>query len=214
MSDKSAMLEDMYTAILDGDADVARQLAERALEAGMSPLETIDEGFVPGIHEVGRLWEEGEYFLPELVTAAEALKAAMAIILPALGDSDRAQGKGRVLIGTVGGDIHDIGITLVGTMLVAHGFEVTNLGADVPTAQFVERARELDADIVCASALLTTTMLGLGELAEALARAGLRARLLVGGAPVSNAWAEQIGAHGYADNAVSAIKVAEQLIGG
>jgi len=214
MSDQSAMLEDMYLAILDGDDDAARQLAERALEAGMSPLQAIDDGFVPGIHEVGRLWEEGEYFLPELVTAAEALKAAMAIILPALGDSDRVLGKGRALIGTVSGDIHDIGITLVGTMLVAHGFEVTNLGADVATQHFVDRARELDADLICASALLTTTMAGLSELAEALDHAGLRARLLVGGAPVSATWAEQVGAHGYADNAVSAVKVAEQLIGG
>jgi len=214
MSDQIALLNDMRLSILDGDAESSRQLAERALADGLEPLTAIEEGFVPGIHEVGVLWEEGEYFLPELVTAAEALRSAMAVLQPVLGDTTSVTESGRVVIGTVAGDIHDIGMTLVGTMLAAHGFRVLDVGADAPLEAFIDKAREVDADLVCASALLTTTMTRQRDLASMLAKSGIRAKLMVGGAPVSAEWANDIGAHGYADNAVHAVNVAKELIRG
>ncbi|GMQ82759.1 MAG: corrinoid protein [Rhodothermia bacterium] len=214
MSDQLGLLNDMRLSILDGDAEVSRQLAERALADGLEPLTAIEEGFVPGIHEVGVLWEEGEYFLPELVTAAEALQSAMAVFQPFLGDKVSVTESGRAVIGTVAGDIHDIGMTLVGTMLAAHGFTILDIGADAPLETFIEKAREVDADLVCASALLTTTMTRQRDLASMLAKSGIRAKLMVGGAPVSAEWANEIGAHGYADNAVHAVNVAKELIRG
>lgn len=205
------LLAGLRQAVLDCDETRAPMLAREALETGMSALEAIDGGLVPGIQEAGRLWDEGEFFLPELVGAAGAMKAAMAVLQPALpGGGSRELG--RVVIGTVQGDIHDIGKSLVATLLAANGFAVSDEGADVPVERFVTRARELDADLVCASALLTTTMVQQRTLVEALRAAGLRARVMVGGAPVTPAWAAQIGAAGFADNAVAAVTVARGLV--
>jgi methanogenic corrinoid protein MtbC1 len=214
MSDRITFLNDMRLSILDGDADASRRLAERSLSEGVEPLTAIEKGFVAGIQEVGVLWEEGEYFLPELVTAAEALKAAMSVLQPALGDGVQLIETGRVVVGTVAGDIHDIGMMLVGTMLTAHGFNVLSVGVDAPLELFIDKAREIDADLVCASALLTTTMTQQRGLASLIASSGIRAKLMVGGAPVSAEWANEIGAHGYAGNAVSAVDVAKELISG
>jgi corrinoid protein of di/trimethylamine methyltransferase len=214
MTDEKQLFSDMERAVLDGNQGLAAELAQQALEAGLPPLSAIERGYVPGIRQAGQLWEEGEFFLPELVTAAQAMKAAMAVLQPALSESQaRTRSAGRVVIGTVQGDIHDIGKTLVGTMLSANGFEVHDEGADVPVARFVERAGEVDADLVCASALLTTTMTVQRELIVALGQAELRARVLVGGAPVTARWADQIGAHGFADNAVAAVEAARGLLG-
>jgi corrinoid protein of di/trimethylamine methyltransferase len=213
MIDSAQLLAALHRAVLDGDDASAGPLAQRALAGGIPPLEAIDRGLVPGIQEAGRLWEEGEYFLPELVTAAQAMKAAMAVLQPALGSSGSAASLGRVVIGTVEGDIHDIGKSLVATLLAASGFAVDDEGAGVPAARFVARARELDADLVCASALLTTTMPKQRELVAALRGAGLRARVMVGGAPVTRSWADAIGADGYADNALAAVNVARALVG-
>jgi methylmalonyl-CoA mutase cobalamin-binding domain/chain len=192
--------------IVDGDAARARALAEAVLAAGADPLDALEGGFAEGLREVGRLWEEGEYFLPELIMGAEAMKAALAALAPGLGGAGPAR-RGRVVIGTVQGDLHDIGKSLVATLLTAHGFEVHDLGADVAVEAFVARAREVDADIVGASALLTTTMPVQARLAEALRAAGLRARLLVGGAPTTPTWAAAIGAE-HAENAQRAVAVA------
>ena len=208
------LLAAMQDAVLNGDTAAAEKLAKDALDQGVAPLEAIEGGFVPGIQKAGDLWEEGEYFLPELVTSAEAMKAAMAILQPALKGGEGPTRAGRVVLGTVKGDIHDIGKTLVGTMLSANGFDVTDEGADVPVERFVERAKEVDADLVCASALLTTTMTVQRDLVEAIKSAGLKARVMVGGAPVSKDWADQIGAAGYADNAVAAVEVAKGLTSG
>ena len=207
------LLHGLKQAVLDGDEDAAAALARRALEAGTAALAAIEDGLAPGIREAGRLFEEGEYFLPELVTAAQAMKAAMAVLEPALAREGGARSLGQVVIGTVEGDIHDIGKTLVATMLSAAGFRVADEGAGVPVARFVARAQELEADLVCASALLTTTMPRQRELVTAVRSAGLKARVMVGGAPVTRSWAESIGADGFADNAAAAVTEARALVG-
>ncbi len=214
MDDRSQLLEAMTESILEGDDELAERLARDALAVGMPPLVAIDEGFVPGIREVGRLFGEGELFLPELVTSAQAMKAAMAVLEAKLADAAARYSRGRVVLGTVPGDIHDIGKTLVATLLAAHGFEVTDLGVDVPIERFVEAAREVDADLVGASALLTTTMAKQRDLVDAVRAAGLRTRVLVGGAPVRREWADQIGAAGYAENAVGAVELVRELTDG
>jgi len=212
MSDRQGLFAALREAVLGGDDAAAGRLAGEALAAGVPALDAVERGLVPGIQEAGRLWEEGEYFLPELVTVAQAMKAAMALLQPALAGGGQGYSLGRVVIGTVEGDIHDIGKSLVATMLSASGFAVVDEGAGVPVGRFVDRARELDADLVCASALLTTTMPRQRELAAALRASGLRARLMVGGAPVTRAWSEAIGADGWADNALAAVGVARTLV--
>jgi trimethylamine corrinoid protein len=214
MTETGEVLAALGRAVLEGDDQTVVVLARRALDSGLAPLETIERGLVPGIRRAGELWDEGEYFLPELVSSAQAMKAAMDVVRPALAKEGGGREIGRVVIGTVHGDIHDIGKTLVGTLLAANGFSVTDEGADVPLERFVARARDLDADLVCASALLTTTMAEQRELVSALRREGLRARVMVGGAPASQEWANEIGAHGYADNAVAAVAVAHRLVTG
>ncbi len=201
-------------AVVDGDAELAAAHARALVEAGADLLGAIDQGFSAGIREVGDLWEEGEYFLPELVQGAEAMKAAMAIITPELAAGRSAgHARGRVVIGTISGDLHDIGKSLVATLLAANGFEVHDLGSDVSVDDYVAKAREVDAHIVAASALLTTTMTGQKALAEALAAADLprRPKMLIGGAPTNPRWAERIGAF-HAENAMRAVQVAETLV--
>jgi corrinoid protein of di/trimethylamine methyltransferase len=212
MTDNQQLFDDMCQAVLDGDEAAAARLAARSLEDGVPPLEAVDNGFVRGIRQAGELWEEGEFFLPELVTAAQAMKAAMGVLQPALSADAAGRPAGRVVIGTVQGDIHDIGKTLVGTLLAANGFEVRDLGADVPVDAFVAAAREIDASLVCASALLTTTMTVQRALIEALRAAGMGCPVLVGGAPVTADWAAEIGAAGYADSAVGAVERARRLM--
>jgi len=203
----------MRQAVIDGDIARARELAEQAVEHGADLLATIEQGFAAGIREVGRLWDEGDYFLPELVQGAEAMKAAMAVINPALAAAKgEQQPKGRIVIGTVQGDLPDIGKTLVATLLEANGYQVEDLGADVPIDTFVERARATEADVVAASALLTTTMGGQRTLVGAVADAGLAkpARVLVGGSATTPTWAEAIGAS-FAENAQRAVLAVEKL---
>jgi len=209
------MYAEMKQAVVLGDAVRARQLAEGVVDGEGDVVAAIEQGFAAGIRRVGDLWEEGEYFLPELVQGAEAMKAAMAVLQPAL--RKRLGGKaskGRVVIGTVQGDLHDIGKTLVATLLSAGGFEVDDLGSDVSVDRFLARAKENGADIIAASALLTTTMPVQKAIADGIPSLGLapRPRLLVGGAPTTAAWAAQIGA-AWAENALRAVAVAESLVG-
>jgi len=202
-------------AVLEGDGERAEQLAKLTLERKLPLLEVIDGGFVAGIREVGRLWEEGALFLPELVMGAEAMKMAMVILQPALEASGGKQEKaGHVVIGTIEGDIHDIGKTLVATMLSANGFGITDLGADVPAARFVDEAEKKGAGCIAVSALLTTTMPGQRKVIEELKKRSLRGkvRVMVGGAPCSEKWAEDIGADGYAGDAVSAVALAKKFM--
>jgi corrinoid protein of di/trimethylamine methyltransferase len=213
MAEHGEVLEGLSQSVLNGDEALAASFAERSLAAGIGPLEAIEHGLVPGIRKAGELWEQGDYFLPELVTAAQAMKAAMAVLQPALTRAGAAHEVGRVVIGTVQGDIHDIGKTLVATMLSANGFTVSDEGTGVSVQRFVDRAREVDADLVCASALLTTTMGQQRSLIEGLRAAGLRAKVMIGGAPVTQSWADRIGADGHADNAIGAVLVARRLVG-
>lgn len=211
---KETLYADMQKAIVDGDGAAAGRLAAEAARTGLDLLEVIEKGYVPGLAKVGELWEQGEYFLPELISSAEAMKAAMAVLEPELRSARlKARTAGKAVIGTVEGDIHDIGKNLVASMLQAGGFEVFDLGADVKLERFIEQAEAVGADFICLSALLTTTMANQRRLIELLKQKDLRAkyRVLVGGAPASQKWAEEIGADGYAENAVAAVKLAKSL---
>ncbi|OGN88425.1 MAG: methyltransferase [Chloroflexi bacterium GWC2_73_18] len=211
-----ALFEAMRRSIIDGDDERAAELAGEALRAGVDPLRAIDDGFVIGLREVGDRFSRGDMFLPEMMLAAKAMKRAVAVLEPELDRrAMKRQVLGRVVIGSVKGDIHEIGKNLVATMLAAAGFEVHDLGVDVPFDRFVEKAREVDADIVGVSALLTTTMTGQRTVIETLAAGGLRPRVkvIVGGAPVTREWAEEIGADGYGEDAAQAVTVARRLVG-
>jgi trimethylamine corrinoid protein len=209
------VFEQCRQAIVAGDRATASSLAEKVLSEGIDPLTAIEEGFVTGLREAGRLWDEGELFLPELVMAAEAMKDASAVLQPALlAGGQQQQTQGRVVIGTIEGDIHDIGKTLVATMLSANGFEIKDLGPDVPIDRFIEEAEVYGARFICISALLTTTMAGQRRVIEQLTKNNLRDkyRVLIGGAPCNEKWAAEIGADGYAGDAISAVKLAEKLL--
>jgi trimethylamine corrinoid protein len=206
------LLTRMHEAVLDGEGEEAARLAQAWLDAGQAALDAIDGGLTPALREAGQLFEDGDFFLPELVTAARAMQAATAVLRPSLVAAGGGGARGRVVLGTVHGDIHEIGKSLVGMMLVAAGFDVEDLGVDVPVERFVATARAVDADLVGASALLTTTMSVQRDLVTAVREAGLRARVLVGGAPTDPAWAEAIGADGWAGSAAEAVQVAEGLM--
>ncbi len=209
------LLQEMTEAVIAGIPEKARDLASRALLSGMDPLTAIDQGFKPGMDVVGEGFAKGDLFIPDLVLSAEAMKAAIALLEPELlKRKQQRQVVGKVVIGTVQGDIHDIGKTLVTTMLAANGFEIHDLGVDVSPQGFVDKVREVDADVVGMSALLTTTMLNQEAIILSLKEAGLRDRVkvMVGGAPVGQSWSDEIGADGYAEDAISAVALAFRLI--
>ena len=205
--------EECKDAILKGDINLSEKLANRIIEDKLDVNEAID-AFSLAIREAGDLFEEGEFFLPELMRSAEAMKAAMTIFEPILKEGKEDRSLGKIIIGTIEGDIHDIGKTLVASMLSAEGFEVHDSGADVPVTSFIEKAIEIDAQIICISALLTTTMLGQKRVIEGLEERGIRDKfkVLIGGAPISKKWVDEIGADGSAENAVSAVKLARKVL--
>jgi corrinoid protein of di/trimethylamine methyltransferase len=215
MSSKEEIFSKLAQAVIDGEPEDAEELARQALDQGLDPLTCINEGLTPGINRVGELFASGEYFLPDLVIGGEALKAALAILEPALAGNQEREVLGRVVLGTVEGDLHEIGKTLVGTMLTANGFVVTDIGINKPAADFVAAVKEANATLVGASALLTTTMPEQQKIIEALEEAGLRGqvKVMVGGAPVTQIWAEKIGADGYAEDAIAAVALAKRLVG-
>ena len=209
---REELFNDIRKAIVEGDKPRAQELAREAIRSGVDLNEVIDKGYVPGIQAVGELWEKGDYFLPELITSAECMKAAMDILQPEMTKANiKSRSLGKVVIGTVEGDIHDIGKNLVASMLQANGFEVFDLGADVKLERFIEKAEAEKADIICLSALLTTTMLNQKRFIEMLRQKGLygKYKVLVGGAPATRKWADDIGAQGYAENAALAVKAAK-----
>lgn len=210
------LFKQMAQSVIDGDPDQAQALAQQAIDTGIDPLEAINKGYTGGMDIVGELYSAGEYFLPDLILGGEAMKAALAVLEPALKAGGRQrQVLGTIVLGTVKGDIHEIGKALVGSMLAANGFQVYDLGIDIEADQFVARVREHNADIVALSALLTTTMLHQRDVIEHLVEAGLRDRVkvMVGGSPVTQAWADQIGADGFAEDAAGAVTVAKRLMG-
>jgi corrinoid protein of di/trimethylamine methyltransferase len=212
------MSEELYTrlmaAVVDGEPEDAEAIAKEALEKNLDPLTCINKGLMPGIQKVGELFSTGEYYLPELIIGADAMKFALEILEPALVGGQKRDIVGMVVIGTVAGDLHEIGKTLVGTMLTANGFKVVDIGVDKSAEDFVKAIKEHEADIVGASALLTTTMLQQKKLVEALESAGLqdKVKVMVGGAPVTDRYAQEIGAHGYAEDAISAVDIAFRLM--
>jgi len=209
-----AIIEELYQAILTGDNKGAMAITQRGLDEGTDLQALIDGGMIPAMAEVGRRFEEEEYFVPELLLSARAMKAALGILRPLLSDSG-VEPVGRVVMGTVQGDLHDIGKNLVAAMLEGAGFEIVDLGSDVSPAQFVEAVRDSKANLVGLSALLTVTMTSMKAIIEELEKAGLRdgVKVLVGGAPLSSDYAKEISADAYADNASAAVRTARQLIG-
>lgn len=210
------LYKQMAQSIIDGDSDLSVELAKKSIELNMHPLETITNGFVVGVNYIGDQFGAGEAFLPELVMAGEAMKAAVAVLEPELLKLGEAREMmGRVVLATVEGDIHEIGKTLVGTMLSASGFEVTDLGVDQSAEKIIGKALEIDAQIIGMSALLTTTMVRQREVIEELDKEGLRPRIkvMVGGAPITRDWVQKIKADGYSEDAVGAVKIAKELVG-
>jgi corrinoid protein of di/trimethylamine methyltransferase len=206
----------MRQSVIDGDAAAAASLAEAALANGVPPLDAIELGFVPGLSYVGEQFGLGELFLPDMMLAARAMQKAITILEPEMARQSAVRKVvGRVVIGTVKGDIHEIGKNLVGMMLSTSGFEVHDLGVDVAPDRFIEAAREHDADIIGVSALLTTTMAGQRTVVQALEAAGMRpkVKVIVGGAPASDSWATEIGADGYSEDAIGAVALARKLLG-
>src|SRR5512140_1108269 len=206
-------LKPLFEAILNGDAKTSRDLTDKALAEGMDPLKLVNDFMVPAMDEVGRRFEANEYFVPELLISARAMKAALELIRPLLmarGDKPA----GRVAIGTVKGDLHDIGKNLVASLLEGGGFEVIDLGVNVTPEKFIETVKQKDANIIAMSALLTTTMPAMKTTIDALKQAGIRekVKVLIGGAPITQKYADEIGADGYSENAVGAVALAKKAV--
>ena len=201
-------------SVIDGDEDAATKVANTVIAEGLNPVGIISEGFAEGMIKVGDLFANEQYALPEVLLSADAMQSALDLLAPHIPREEVEKKLGTVVIGTVQGDIHDIGKRIVATMLEVYGFEVHDLGRDVPVEKFIEKIKEVNADIVAASALMTTTMVAQKLLHEALQEAGIRdkVKLMVGGAAVTQDWADQIGADGYAEEVTEAVKKAKKFM--
>lgn len=207
------VIDEIRDAVIDGDARGTVVRIEQALGAGSDPERILRDGLIAGMAQVGRLFEEGEYFVPEMLISARAMSSALVVLRPRLA-SDGVESSGKVVIGTVRGDLHDIGKSLVVMMLEGAGFEVVDLGIDVAPERFVQAVVEEAPQIVALSALLTTTMLNMSEVIQALEAAGVRrqVKVMIGGAPISRSFADQIGADGYSPDAAGASRLAGELV--
>jgi trimethylamine corrinoid protein len=211
------LFEKAKASIIDGDTDLAIEIAQAALDAGADPAEFIEKGFVPGIMEVGDLFESGEIFLPEVMMSADAIKEAVNILNHAMElNGTKREVSAKVVLATVEADLHDIGKGIVAALMVANGFEVIDLGRDVPSDKIVATAIEMGADIIGSSALLTTTMIHQQEIEDLLKEKGLKGKIktLVGGAPVTSRWQQKIGADGFGESAAESIRLVNQLLNG
>jgi trimethylamine corrinoid protein len=212
--EKTEWLKKAAQSILDADEELAKDIAQKSLEAGMDPLEMINNGFSEGIRKMGDLFDRGEVFLPGLVVASDAMVAAIKILEQALPKEEQDRKLGVIVIGTVEGDIHDIGKGIIVTMLSVHGYEVHDLGRDVPIENFVAKVKEVNADVVGASAMMTTTQMGQKKLEEALKTAGLRDKVktMVGGAVATDHWARRIGADFYGESPQDTIEKLKEIL--
>ena len=208
------LISEAIRSIVNGDEDAATRVANTVIAEGINPIDVINDGFAQGMIKVGDLFAREEYSLPEVLLSADAMQKAIDLLAPHIPKEEVEKKLGTVVIGTVLGDIHDIGKRIVATMLEVYGFEVHDLGRDVPIDRFVEKTKEVNADIVAASALMTTTMVGQKQLEEALQEAGIRekVKLMVGGAAVTQDWADQIGADGYAEEVTEAVEKAREFM--
>ena len=210
----SSTLERLASAVIEGNVDVMQDLTQDALDEGLGAKEILDDGLMVGMDHVGVEFKAGNMFVPEVLRSAKAMKTSMAILQPLLSAAE-AEAVGKIVIGTVKGDLHDIGKNLVGMMCEGAGFDVINLGTDVEPQQFLDAIKEFEPHIVGMSALLTTTMRAMGDTIKAIEEAGLRdqVKVMIGGAPVTQRFADDIGADGYAANAASAVDLAKQFVG-
>jgi 5-methyltetrahydrofolate--homocysteine methyltransferase len=214
---ETMIFEELQNAIIEGDSEKSVSVARKALEAGIHPLDVITKGLAKGVRKVGDMFSEGQVFLVELVMAGDAMKAGMSVLLPVIKESKTELiSAGKVMIGTVQGDIHSIGKDIVGTLLEADGFEVLNVGEDIQSEAFVEKVKEHKPDILGLSSLLTATLPAQKDVIEKLKAAGLRGdvKVIIGGAPTTQEWADEIGADGWAGDAVSAVSLVKQLVKG
>jgi corrinoid protein of di/trimethylamine methyltransferase len=213
--EKEELLSKLKEAAVNGDSDQVVKLSKRVIEVGIDPLEAVEKALIAGVIELGNKWINGEVFIVDMIAAAEAMKAGLSILKDEIvkrGGSIKY--RGRIVIGTVEGDIHDIGKSIVASLLEAAGFEVIDLGVDVSAQKFIEAIRQYNPDIVGMSALMTTTMLKQREIIEAIKQANLRGKvkIIVGGAPTTGGWAEEIGADGWAPDAASAVELVKRLL--
>lgn len=204
-------MTELYDAIFKGNLPLAKTSVQAALDAGQNPQEIIDDNMVPAMEAIGKEFAEGRVFVPNLLLSARAMKGALEILKPLM-QAGNTSILGTVIIGTVKGDLHDIGKNLVASMLEGRGFKVINLGADVSKEKFIEAAKENDADIICLSALLTTTMGYMKEVVDAVKESGVKVKVMVGGAPLNAEYARSIGADGYSSNANEAVDLAKSLV--
>lgn len=209
------LFKEMAKAVIEGDEERAVSLAKEALSKGVNPSEAIEKGFAEGMKEVGRRFEKLEVYLPEVIISADAMAAGVEIFRQHIIAKGGQSAQKVVLLGTIQGDVHDIGKNIVKIMLESNGFKVYDLGRDVPVFDFIEKVKELNPDIVGVSALMTTTMVHMPKLIEALQEEKLRekVKVMVGGAPVLPEWAKEIGADGYGESAMEAVRVAKSLVG-
>ncbi|MHB9094242.1 MAG: glycine betaine-specific corrinoid protein MtgC [Eubacteriales bacterium] len=210
------VFEEIKQAVIDGDDELAAELAQKVLDEGINPVEAVQEGFIKGIDEIGTKWKSGEAFLPDVMMAADALKAGLTLLEPAVAESGSQEGEpvGRIVLGTVAGDIHDIGKNIVGALLTAAGFKVYDIDIDQSAQSFLAKAEEVGADIIAASALLTTTMGEQKALVKYLVEKNLRDqyRVIVGGGPTTKEWGDEIGADGWAETADQAVELCKELV--
>ncbi|MFZ5642489.1 MAG: glycine betaine-specific corrinoid protein MtgC [Bacillota bacterium] len=212
----SDIFMELKQAVIDGDEDIAAELSQKVADEGTNPVDAVQQGLIKGIEVVGEAWKAGEMFLPDVMMSAEAMKAGLAILEPEIAKQGMSQGdaKGKIVLGTVEGDIHDIGKNITGAMFTAAGYKVFDIGTDIKAEAFVAKALEVEADIIGASALLTTTMVGQKQVIDYLKENNLRDRfkVFIGGGPTSQSWADEIGADGWAETADEAVDLAGRIL--
>jgi len=212
----SELFAELKQAVIDGDEDIVSESSQKVIDQGINPVDAVQLGLIKGIEVIGEAWKAGEAFLPDVMMSAEAMKVGLGLLEPEIAKLGMSEGesKGKIVLGTVEGDIHDIGKNITGAMFTAAGYKVFDLGTNIKAEDFVSKAQEVGADIIGASALLTTTMVGQKQLVDYLKEHNLRDKfkVFVGGGPTSQLWAEEIGADGWAETADEAVELAGRIL--